>query len=103
PTPVNPVIPYPFDPTNPDKPIDPTSPYPGGGVLSIPHVPGYVPVDPKTNEPLKPVDPTDPKKGYVPPVPTTPGVDTPIPYVPVTPTKNVVTNHVDEDGNPIAP
>ncbi|HFU1090579.1 TPA: MucBP domain-containing protein, partial [Streptococcus suis] len=57
PTPVNPVIPYPFDPENPDKPIDPTTPYPGGGVPSIPHVPGYVPVDPKTNEPLRPVDP----------------------------------------------
>ncbi|HEL2401070.1 TPA: MucBP domain-containing protein, partial [Streptococcus suis] len=92
PTPVNPVIPYPFDPTNPDKPIDPTTPYPGGGVPSIPHVPGYVPVDPKTNEPLKPVDPTDPSKGYVPPTPDKPGVDTPIPYVPATPTKKVVTN-----------
>ncbi|HFR3538973.1 TPA: MucBP domain-containing protein [Streptococcus suis] len=104
PTPVNPVIPYPFDPTNPDKPIDPTTPYPGGGVPSIPHVPGYVPVDPKTNEPLKPVDPTDPSKGYVPPTPDKPGVDTPIPYVPATPTKKVVTNYVDkETGLPIAP
>ncbi|MFM0760250.1 MucBP domain-containing protein [Streptococcus suis] len=104
PTPVNPVIPYPFDPTNPDKPIDPTTPYPGGGVPSIPHVPGYVPVDPKTNEPLKPVDPTDPSKGYVPPTPDKPGVDTPIPYVPATPTKKVVTNYVDEEtGLPIAP
>ncbi|HEM4130193.1 TPA: MucBP domain-containing protein, partial [Streptococcus suis] len=96
PTPVNPVIPYPFDPENPDKPIDPTTPYPGGGVPSIPHVPGFTPVDPKTNEPLKPVDPTDPSKGYVPPTPDKPGVDTPIPYVPATPTKKVVTNHVDE-------
>ncbi|HFI0470563.1 TPA: MucBP domain-containing protein, partial [Streptococcus suis] len=81
PTPVNPVIPYPFDPTNPDKPIDPTTPYPGGEVPSIPHVPGFTPVDPKTNEPLKPVDPTDPNKGYVPPTPDESGTDTPIPYV----------------------
>ncbi|MDW8714631.1 MucBP domain-containing protein [Streptococcus suis] len=99
-----PKVPYPFDPTTPDKPIDPTSPYPGGGVPSIPHVPGYVPVDPNTNEPLKPIDPTDPSKGYVPPTPGEPGVDTPIPYVPATPTKKVVTNHVDEEtGLPIAP
>ncbi|MGV3253208.1 MucBP domain-containing protein [Streptococcus suis] len=98
PTPVNPVIPYPFDPTNPDKPIDPTSPYPDGEVPSIPHVPGYVPVDPKTNEPLKPVDPTDPSKGYVPPTPDESGIDTPIPYVQ---TGNVVVNYVTEDGTPI--
>ncbi|MFI3151492.1 MucBP domain-containing protein, partial [Streptococcus suis] len=68
-----PKVPYPFDPDNPDVPVTPTPD------TVIPYVPGYVPVDPKTNEPLKPVDPTDPKKGYVPPVPTTPGVDTPIP------------------------
>ncbi|HFU4449190.1 TPA: MucBP domain-containing protein [Streptococcus suis] len=98
PTPVNPVIPYPFDPTNPDKPIDPTSPYPDGGVPSIPHVPGYVPVDPKTNEPLKPVDPKDPSKGYVPPTPDESGIDTPIPYVQ---TGNVVVNYVDENGKVI--
>ncbi|HFI0722886.1 TPA: MucBP domain-containing protein, partial [Streptococcus suis] len=98
PTPVNPVIPYPFDPTNPDKPIDPTTPYPGGEVPSIPHVPGFTPVDPKTNEPLKPVDPTDPNKGYVPPTPDESGTDTPIPYVQ---NGNVVVNYVDEDGNVI--
>ncbi|MCK3941974.1 LPXTG cell wall anchor domain-containing protein [Streptococcus suis] len=98
PTPVNPVIPYPFDPTNPDKPIDPTTPYPGGGVPSIPHVPGFTPVDPKTNEPLKPVDPKDPGKGYVPPTPDESGIDTPIPYVQ---TGNVVVNYVTEDGTPI--
>ncbi|HEM5990052.1 TPA: hypothetical protein U2B37_002231, partial [Streptococcus suis] len=95
PTPVNPVIPYPFDPTNPDKPIDPTTPYPGGEVPSIPHVPGFTPVDPKTNEPLKPVDPTDPSKGYVPPTPDESGIDTPIPYVQ---NGNVVVNYVTEDG-----
>ncbi|MCK4025074.1 MucBP domain-containing protein [Streptococcus iners] len=93
-----PKVPYPFDPTNPDKPIDPTSPYPDGGVPSIPHVPGYVPVDPKTNEPLKPVDPTDPSKGYVPPTPDESGIDTPIPYVQ---NGNVVVNYVDENGNVI--
>ncbi|HEM5491417.1 TPA: MucBP domain-containing protein, partial [Streptococcus suis] len=98
PTPVNPVIPYPFDPTNPDKPIEPTTPYPGGEVPSIPHVPGFTPVDPKTNEPLKPVDPTDPSKGYVPPTPDESGIDTPIPYVQ---NGNVVVNYVTEDGTPI--
>ncbi|HEL1977473.1 TPA: MucBP domain-containing protein [Streptococcus suis] len=98
PTPVNPVIPYPFDPTNPDKPIDPTTPYPDGEVPSIPHVPGFTPVDPKTNEPLKPVDPTDPGKGYVPPTPDESGIDTPIPYVQ---NGNVVVNYVTEDGTVI--
>nr|WP_105210214.1 MucBP domain-containing protein [Streptococcus suis] len=98
PTPVNPVIPYPFDPKDPDKPIDPTTPYPDGNVPSIPHVPGFTPVDPKTNEPLKPVDPTDPSKGYVPPTPDESGKDTPIPYVQ---TGNVVVNYVTEDGTPI--
>ncbi|HFU3985784.1 TPA: MucBP domain-containing protein, partial [Streptococcus suis] len=96
PTPVNPVIPYPIDPTNPEKPIDPTTPYPDGNVPSIPHVPGFTPVDPKTNEPLKPVDPTDPSKGYVPPTPDESGIDTPIPYVQ---NGNVVVNYVDENGN----
>ncbi|MGQ7332539.1 MucBP domain-containing protein [Streptococcus suis] len=93
-----PKVPYPFDPTNPDKPIDPTTPYPDGEVPSIPHVPGYTPVDPKTNEPLKPVDPTDPSKGYVPPTPDETGVDTPIPYVQ---NGNVVVNYVTEDGTVI--
>ncbi|MDG4521099.1 MucBP domain-containing protein, partial [Streptococcus suis] len=91
-----PKVPYPFDPTTPDKPIDPTTPYPDGEVPSIPNVPGYTPVDPKTNEPLKPVDPTDPSKGYVPPTPDETGVDTPIPYVQ---NGNVVVNYVDENGN----
>ncbi|HFU4223332.1 TPA: MucBP domain-containing protein, partial [Streptococcus suis] len=69
-----------------------------GEVPSIPHVPGYTPVDPKTNEPLKPVDPTDPSKGYVPPTPDESGKDTEIPYVQ---TGNVVVNYVTEDGTPI--
>ncbi|MGQ7402861.1 MucBP domain-containing protein, partial [Streptococcus suis] len=95
-----PKVPYPFDPTEPDEPIDPTTPGTNGEVPNIPYVPGYTPVDPKDNTPLKPIDPNDPGKGYVPPTPENPGVDTPIPYVPV---KKVVTNHVDEEGNPVAP
>ncbi|WP_105142039.1 MucBP domain-containing protein [Streptococcus suis] len=95
-----PEVPYPFDPTEPDEPIDPTIPGTNGEIPNIPYVPGYTPVDPKDNTPLEPVDPNDPGKGYVPPTPENPGVDTPIPYVPV---KKVVTNHVDEEGNPVAP
>ncbi|HFI0941594.1 TPA: MucBP domain-containing protein, partial [Streptococcus suis] len=72
-----PEVPYPFDPTNPDVPVTPN---PG---TVIPYVPGYTPVDPKDNTPLTPVDPEDPTKGYVPPTPENPGIDTPIPYVPV--------------------
>ncbi|MGV3127729.1 MucBP domain-containing protein, partial [Streptococcus orisratti] len=68
-----PEIPYPFDPNNPDVPVTPTPD------TVIPYVPGYTPVDPKDNTPLTPVDPEDPTKGYVPPTPETPGVDTPIP------------------------
>ena len=71
-----PVVPYPFDPTNPDVPVTPN---PG---TVIPYVPGYTPVDPKDNTPLKPVDPSDPKKGYIPPTPDKPGENTYIPYVP---------------------
>uniref|UniRef100_UPI00128FF763 MucBP domain-containing protein n=2 Tax=Streptococcus suis TaxID=1307 RepID=UPI00128FF763 len=74
--PTDPIV-YPNDPTDPSKP--------GTDVPTIPHVPGYVPVDPNGN-PLKPLDPTDPSKGYIaPPVPSNPGTDTPINYVPVTP------------------
>ncbi|MBY5024217.1 MucBP domain-containing protein, partial [Streptococcus suis] len=40
-----PKVPYPFDPTNPDVPVTPTPD------TVIPNVPGYTPVDPKTNEP----------------------------------------------------
>ena len=86
----------PEDPTkvvtpNPEKPQDskdPNSPK----VPVIPQVPGYTPVVPKDPTkpvspenplvPLTPVDPNHPEKGYnVPPVPTTPGQDTPIEYV----------------------
>ncbi|HEP1844738.1 TPA: MucBP domain-containing protein [Streptococcus suis] len=87
-----PVVPYPFVPNNPDVPVTPT---PG---TVIPNVPGYTPVDPKDNTPLKPVDPNDPGKGYVPPTPEKPGEDTPIPYVQ---NGNVVVNYVTEDGTVI--
>ncbi|MCH1619116.1 MucBP domain-containing protein [Streptococcus gallolyticus] len=87
-----PVIPYPFDPTNPDVPVTPN---PG---TVIPNVPGYTPVDPKDNTPLKPVDPNDPGKGYVPPTPENPGEDTLIPYVQ---NGSVVVNYVTEDGTVI--
>ncbi|HEM6089508.1 TPA: MucBP domain-containing protein, partial [Streptococcus suis] len=87
-----PKVPYPFDPNNPDVPVTPN---PG---TVIPNVPGYTPVDPKDNTPLKPVDPNDPGKGYVPPTPEKPGEDTPIPYVQ---NGNVVVNYVTEDGTVI--
>ncbi|MFM0899963.1 MucBP domain-containing protein, partial [Streptococcus suis] len=87
-----PVIPYPFDPNNPDVPVTPN---PG---TVIPNVPGYTPVDPKDDTPLKPVDPNDPGKGYVPPTPENPGEDTLIPYVQ---NGNVVVNYVTEDGTVI--
>ena len=71
--------------TYPNNPIDPTKP--GTDKPKVPHVPGFIPVDPNGN-PLKPVDPKDPTKGYeVPPVPTDPSKDTQIKYVPVTPEK----------------
>ncbi|HEO8607632.1 TPA: MucBP domain-containing protein [Streptococcus suis] len=77
--PGQPVTPLPY----PNDPEDPT--VPGTDVPVIPYVPGHTPEDPNGN-PLKPVDPEDPSKGYVPPTPENPGVDTPITYVPVTPT-----------------
>ncbi|NQG98495.1 YSIRK-type signal peptide-containing protein, partial [Streptococcus suis] len=46
-----PVFPYPYDPTNPDKPLTPTPD------TLIPYVPGYVPVGPDGVTPLTPVDP----------------------------------------------
>ena len=77
-TPVPPIT-YPNDPTDPTKP--------GTDKPRVPHVPGFIPVDPN-GTPLKPVDPNDPTKGYeVPPVPTDPSKDTQIKYVPVTPEK----------------
>ena len=71
--PINPIK-YPNDPTDPTKP--------GTDKPVLPYVPGYTPVD-GNGQPLKPVDPQDPTKGYiVPDVPTNPGQDTPINYIP---------------------
>ena len=79
--------PYPNNPTDPTKPKDPEYPQPGTPTDPnkpkppvIPYVPGYTPKTPNGN-PLEPVDPNHPENGYkVPPVPTTPGKDTPIEY-----------------------
>ncbi|HFI0634634.1 TPA: MucBP domain-containing protein [Streptococcus suis] len=99
-TPATPT-PYPNDPTDPTKPGTPGNTKPGTDVPTIPHVPGYVPVDPNGN-PLKPIDPNDPTKGYeVPPVPSNPGDDTPINYVPEE--SKVVVRYVDEKGNNLVP
>ena len=63
-----------------NDPTDPTKP--GTDKPVLPYVPGYTPVD-GNGQPLKPVDPQDPTKGYiVPDVPTNPGQDTPINYIP---------------------
>ena len=83
------------DPSNPNPPIAPekvpydNTPEDPSNNPPLPYVPGYVPVDPKTNEPLKQVDPEDPTKGYIPPSiidPTDPRIDTPVKYVPNKPT-----------------
>ena len=107
--PTNPIK-YPNDPTDPTKPGQPTE--------VLPYVPGFTPED-KDGNPLKPVDPNDPTKGYISPdIPTNPGEDTPINYIPnVTPNgdqdgytpqpkpqpEQVVTYYVDENGKDIAP
>ncbi|WP_448912744.1 mucin-binding protein [Gemella sp.] len=95
-TPVNP-IPYPNDPTDPGKVVDPNEPTNPNdpnkpSVPAIPHIPGTTPkvpkvpnkpVDPDTNPlvPLTPVDPEDPTKGYVLPTPTIPTENTEVEYV----------------------
>ena len=83
-------VPYPNDPDDPTKPKNPEYPEtPGGNETPgtpekptppvIPYIPGYTPKI--GEEPLKPVNPNNPEKGYkVPPVPETPGQDTPITY-----------------------
>ena len=107
--PTNPIK-YPNDPTDPTKPGQPTE--------TLPYVPGYTPKD-GNGQPLKPVDPNDPTKGYISPdIPTNPGEDTPINYIPnVTPNgdqngytpqpkpqpEQVMTYYVDENGKDIAP
>ncbi|HFI0583658.1 TPA: MucBP domain-containing protein, partial [Streptococcus suis] len=86
-----PPIPYPNDPENPGVPGEPD--------VVIPYVPGYTPEDPNGN-PLTPVDPEDPSKGYIPPTPENPGVDTSITYV--ADDQKAIVNYVDENGNPLA-
>ncbi|HFI0240208.1 TPA: MucBP domain-containing protein, partial [Streptococcus suis] len=90
-------IPYPNHPTDPTKP--------GDEVPTLPHVPGFIPVGPDGVTPLPPVDPDDPSKGYeLPPIPTDPGVDTPITYVPEAPKSTTVTvKYVDESGKELIP
>ena len=83
-TPIDP-IPYPNDPKDPGKVVDPNDPITPNdpnkpSVPVIPHIPGTTPKDPNGN-PLKPVDPADPSKGYVPPTPKTPTENTVIEYV----------------------
>ncbi|MGV3240650.1 MucBP domain-containing protein, partial [Streptococcus hyovaginalis] len=96
---------YPFDPTNPDSEIPSIPTNPDTDQPVVPYVPGYTPVDPNTNEPLTPVDPEDPSKGYIPPVPGNPGIDTYIPYVedPKTVEKqgSVVVRYVNTDNEVI--
>ena len=106
--------PYPNHPTDPTKPGTPVYPEPGQpitpGTPVIPHVPGYTPKI--GDKPLEPVDPNHPENGYkVPPVPTTPGEDTPITYEkvpdkpkPETTGKEVTRTikYVDEKGNELA-
>ena len=73
-------LPYPNHPTDPTKPGDPTDPN-TPNVPVIPYVPGYTPKIGET--PLQPKVPGDPTKGYIPPsIPTEPGTDTEISYVP---------------------
>ncbi|HFI0038401.1 TPA: MucBP domain-containing protein, partial [Streptococcus suis] len=97
--PGQPVMPIPY----PNHPTDPTKP--GNEVPTLPHVPGFIPVGPDGVTPLPPVDPDDPSKGYeLPPIPTDPGVDTPINYVPEAPKSTTVTvKYVDESGKDLLP
>ena len=101
-TPIDP-IPYPNDPKDPGKVVDPNDPTNPNdpnkpSIPVIPHIPGTTPKDPNGN-PLKPVDPEDPTKGYVPPTPTTPTENTEINYE--KDTQKAVTKFVDPSGKPI--
>ena len=101
-TPIDP-IPYPNDPKDPGKVVDPNKPTDPNdpnkpSVPVVPHIPGTTPKDPNGN-PLKPVDPEDPSKGYVPPTPTTPTENTEIKYE--KDTQKAVTKFKDPSGNPI--
>ena len=117
-TPKTPLTPTPYDndpedpskvvTPNPEKPQDPKNPN-SPKVPVIPQVPGHTPVVPTDPTkpvspenplvPLTPVNPNHPEKGYnVPPVPTTPGQDTPITYVKDGQQK-AITSFVDSKGN----
>ncbi|WP_425474662.1 mucin-binding protein, partial [Streptococcus parasanguinis] len=82
--PSTPEVKYPNDPTDPTKPGQPV----------VPDVPGYKPYLPDPNDPSKPGQPVEPGK-ELPNLPTNPGDDTPIIYVPIVndvkkPTKQTV-------------
>ena len=92
-----------MDPNDPTKPGTPTQ--------TVPKVPGttpQVPTDPTKPVgpnnplvPLKPVNPQNPDEGYkVPPVPTNPGIDTPIVYV--KDGQKAIVNFIDEKENTVA-
>ncbi|MDI1473733.1 mucin-binding protein, partial [Streptococcus taonis] len=82
--PSTPDVKYPNDPTDPGKPGKPI----------VPDVPGYNPYLPDPKDPSKPGQPVEPGK-ELPNLPTNPGEDTPIIYVPIVndvkkPTKQTV-------------
>ncbi|HHT7803101.1 TPA: mucin-binding protein [Streptococcus suis] len=83
-----PPIPYPNHPTDPGKPGIPT------GV--VPVVPGYIPVGPDGKE-----LPKGPDGNYLPPVPSKPGEDTVIKYIPQD--ASVTVRYVDDKGNDLIP
>ncbi|WP_247922759.1 mucin-binding protein, partial [Streptococcus salivarius] len=72
--PSTPDVKYPNDPTDPSKPGNPV----------VPDVPGYKPYLPDPKDPSKPGQPVEPGK-ELPNLPTNPGDDTPIIYVPIVP------------------
>lgn len=108
-------IPYiPVDPTNPTAPNDPmtppVNPETGKEIPPLPYdetpedpsddprlpdVPDYIPVDP--TDPSKPL-PKDPNGCYIPPTPTNPKVNTPIPYLPA---GTVIVKYKDTKGGDI--
>ncbi|MFH0401472.1 MucBP domain-containing protein [Streptococcus suis] len=83
-----PPIPYPNHPTDPGKPGIPT------GV--VPVVPGYIPVGPDGKE-----LPKGPDGNYLPPVPSKPGEETVIKYIPQD--ASVTVRYVDDKGNDLIP
>ena len=94
--PSTPEVPYPNDPNDPTKPGQPV----------VPNVPGYKPYLPDPKDPSKPGQPVEPGK-ELPNLPTNPGDDTPIIYVPIVndvtkPTKQTVTFEGAGDNTPAA-